>query len=581
MTKISRAIANFDYAVRLKKDPDKTKVGKFYVVGYRNEMEKLPDGRRRSRVAEQFHIGPLQDDNSVKLGKAFLKRYPNFEGAEVYYLKNRLLTKSQYKKAIQAKVAEATPDDTQAMPPGEEAAKSLDFARSLVFEHFAKKNHLLQLLREVFGGDGTKLYSLLIYVATAKKAFEHYNDFQNSNYIACGQDLSSQRISEILGKVTENKMEKFWRVMMRTSLTGTENFCGLALDSTSISTYSELIELAEWGHNKQDEPLKQVNLTAITDVKTGRAVYAREVPGSVPDVTSFGEAYQHVLNRVLPKDRVYLIMDRGYESNANLLMCLKANQHFVMGAKVGNIHLKDQFIRNTDEILKSSNRIPSATENIYGITGNPIQIWEKTEEGEQRYTLTPRLYINTSRRTLLSNDLDEKLCQTRKLRNENQTVPANVWALTKGLVYEKDGVWHIDDAAVAERRKLMGCFAIWTTFAEDSAEETLLKYHERNEIEEQFRWLKSEKRGSRLYQTDNSYRGVLMLNLLAASLRQQLSKAIKRSDYCREVNVTSVENYLSKLDGLRVKYTGQKWRVEKPTAKRRRLLEALKIEIAN
>lgn len=57
----------------------------------------------------------------------------------------------------------------------------------------------------------------------------------------------------------------------------TGNGMMLAFDSTSISTYSNTIEIAEYGHAKQNPELKQVNLFLVCDERSGEAVYAYEM----------------------------------------------------------------------------------------------------------------------------------------------------------------------------------------------------------------------------------------------------------------------------------------------------------------
>ena len=578
MTKISRAIAQFDYAVRLKKDPkykDKT-----YVIAYRNEQEKLPDGRRRSRIAESFHIGPLQDNNSIKLGSAFLKRYPNFEGEEVFYLDNQLLTKQAYKKAIKAKME--TPveeEETASLPCEEEAAEELEYSHAIVFDHYAKKNSLLQLFRAIWKSDASKLYALLMYVCQRLGAFEHFDELRDSHYIPCGQPLSSQRISEILSKVTEQRLEEFWQAVMKTYLTGTEHFYGCALDSTSVSTYSELIEYAEWGYNKQGEALPQVNLTTITDVNTGRVIYAKEVPGSIPDVTSFAQSYRHVLNKVLPADRVYLVMDRGYESYDNMIAMLSNKTQFVMGASVATNKLLRMQIQDLyAQITDPENVIVEGSKTIYGLRGRAINFIHETPAGKVNYVLYPRLYIDTMRQAYMMQELDTRVKKAISLRQQGQELPESLWKEVRNYIVEENGVWVPNKKRIVEDRRYFGCFALWTTFDEDSAEQTLEKYRARNEIEEQFRWMKNEQNCSRMYASESSYRAVLLLNLLAASLRQQINKDIKKSLYCQEKNITSVPQVLNILAGLRIKYRSQRWNVIQPTAKRRRLLEALGIK---
>ena len=52
------------------------------------------------------------------------------------------------------------------------------------------------------------------------------------------------------------------------------------MDNTSISTYSETIPVAKYGHAKRDPDLKQINYTFVCDQADGEIVFAHayEVP---------------------------------------------------------------------------------------------------------------------------------------------------------------------------------------------------------------------------------------------------------------------------------------------------------------
>ena len=75
-----------------------------------------------------------------------------------------------------------------------------------------------------------------------------------------GKLLSSQRISEIMSNLTNGERMHFYE---RWGEHRRENEY-VALDITSISTYSELINEAEWGYNRDKEKLPQVNVCMLT-----------------------------------------------------------------------------------------------------------------------------------------------------------------------------------------------------------------------------------------------------------------------------------------------------------------------------
>ena len=71
-----------------------------------------------------------------------------------------------------------------------------------------------------------------------------------------GRDIPSQRISDLMGSIDEaSKMNFFRRQAKRRA---EKEY--LAFDTTSISSYSELIKLAKYGKNKEGDHLPRLIL---------------------------------------------------------------------------------------------------------------------------------------------------------------------------------------------------------------------------------------------------------------------------------------------------------------------------------
>ena len=574
MTNIAHALAQFDYAVRLKKDPKNKE--KTYVIAYRNTQEILPDGRRRSRIAESFHIGPLQDDNSIKLGSAFLKRYPDFEGETVFYLANQLLTKSAYQKALKAQVDTPSAAKESASLPLEDASGAeLDVSQAIVFDHYAKKNDLLSLLQAVWESDATKLYALLMYVCQRLGGLEHFDERREGYYIPLGQPLSAERLSEILSGVTDSALEEFWEGVMERYLQGGEHFYGYAFDTTDASTNTEHLAYAEWRGDEEGQSASRVSVTTMVDAKTGRLLYAKEGPGSLPDVAAFEGCYRDVFDEGLSSHRITQVLDCASDSVNGLKALLSDRTPLVMKANVAtNKALREQIRSLHEEIVSALSVILDGSKVIYGLRGQAIPVGPKGAND----VLYPCLYVDLFRQAYMMHELDSRIKKAISLRQQGQAVPVSLLTEVQPYIVEANGTWLVNHARVLEDRRYFGSFVLWTTSDADSVEATLAKYRSRNEIHAQLEWMKYALHCSNLPVSEGLYRGVLLLNLLAGSLRQQLSQDIKTNRYCQENNITSVDQVLSILSGLKIKYRSQRWRVIEPTAKHRRLLEALGIK---
>ena len=94
--------------------------------------------------------------------------------------------------------------------------------------------------------------------------------------------MSSQRISELLSDLTNNEREAFYQAWCQ--LRSEQEY--LALDITSISSYSELIDDVEWGYNRDHEPLPQINLCMLMGEKSKLPIYQTIYSGSLKDVST-------------------------------------------------------------------------------------------------------------------------------------------------------------------------------------------------------------------------------------------------------------------------------------------------------
>ena len=92
-----------------------------------------------------------------------------------------------------------------------------------------------------------------------------------------------------------------------------------ALDITSVSSYSKQISDCEWGHNRDNEKLPQINLCLLLGEKSRLPVFQTYYNGSLSDVVTL-EATLNEFIGVVGKKRITVIMDKGFYSQKNLNM---------------------------------------------------------------------------------------------------------------------------------------------------------------------------------------------------------------------------------------------------------------------
>jgi transposase len=105
-----------------------------------------------------------------------------------------------------------------------------------------------------------------------------------------GGELSSQRIRELLLALSQGDRMSFFE---HWSEYRCENEY-IALDITSISTYSELINAAEWGYNRDKESLPQVNVCMLLGEKSRLPILQMVYSGSLRDVSTLNIDFHEI-----------------------------------------------------------------------------------------------------------------------------------------------------------------------------------------------------------------------------------------------------------------------------------------------
>ncbi len=153
-----------------------------------------------------------------------------------------------------------------------------------------------------------------------------------------GEDIPSQRSSELFQSITEEEKMHFFR------LQGKRRFESeyWAYDSTSISSYSETLKQVKYGKNKDGDSLPQINLALLFGEESGLPFYYRKITGNIPDVKTVRELIREL--DILGYEKIKLVMDRGYYSVDNINALYKDHMKFLCGTST-SLSFAKEFIR--------------------------------------------------------------------------------------------------------------------------------------------------------------------------------------------------------------------------------------------
>lgn len=269
--------------------------------------------------------GGIEAINNGKIiwDESFITLYPQLRSFDTRHHKGKLEFKPKE-------------DELKVEKPKRQEGISLHAGATWALECLAAQSNIGKALSSVFSKyhADLKLLSVAFYmVLNSTNTIHGYGPFAETTKLPWGGVLNDSSISRLFQSIDETDVDAFFKKL--NSLNAKEldskdsERVFLALDSTSISTHSKELSLAQFGHNKDGDALRQLNVLFLVDQATGIPLFYRVYNGSTPDVSTVRRmiADSSILNG--PLSKCVLVADRGYPSDDNISDCLRNNIHFL------------------------------------------------------------------------------------------------------------------------------------------------------------------------------------------------------------------------------------------------------------
>ena len=235
---------------------------------------------------------------------------------------------------------------------------------------------LLPALQDALLGIWPEVFALACYLVANNEAMMHASDWvERTDMLSCGS-LDSRRISELLAAIDEGSRTRFFELWCKTR--SEAEF--LALDITSTSSYSELIEDVEWGYNRDSEHLPQINTCMLMGVVSRLPVYQTTYAGSIRDVSTL-DSVMGAFSLITHGTPVTTVTDKGFYSKKNLkAMLKKPTGRFLAAVPYTSAFAKAQVDAKRKDIDCAANTIVVGSDSMRAITKL------RTFEGQKIFT---------------------------------------------------------------------------------------------------------------------------------------------------------------------------------------------------
>ena len=283
-----------------------------------------------------------------------------------------------YKPEYLARMADmGTPIDTSATDTmfsiaDIRASTIKDYGAFYLLNRIADRTGLLDTLQNVLPKFWQEIFMLACYLVSSGDPFLYCDDWLNKTECLPVGSMSSQRISELLMAVTPDERVKFYQTWC--SLRSEQEY--LALDITSTSSYSTLIDDVEWGYNRDKEHLPQINICMLMGEKSKLPIYQTVYSGSLKDVSTLKTTIAK-MNSISEGKPTLIVMDKGFFSTNNISSMLndQSRVRFIIAVPFTSNFAKKQVESERMDIDRLQNTIVAGGDSIRAVS--KLRSWNK------------------------------------------------------------------------------------------------------------------------------------------------------------------------------------------------------------
>ena len=402
-------------------------------------------------------------------------------------------------------------------------------------------------LKQVFPDSYKKILSITYYLILEEQGalfrFEKWGTLHKHPF---GKDIPSQRSSELFASITEFQKQQFFTFQGKRKVD--KEFW--AYDTTSISSYSETLSQIQYGHNKDHDPLAQLNLAIVFGAESNLPFYYRKLAGNIPD----SKTIRHLLGDLdqMGFTNVKLVMDRGFYSEANVNALYHDHHKFLLSV---NISLK--FVQKELEPLYERFKTFEQYDSDYELYMHTVSTtWNYTQERPYKGDVIHedrRLYIhyyfNIERAAEEEKRLDKRLMQLReellldKPLKENEALYTKYFTITKT---PKRGIKvQVKEDAITKSKRYFGFFTLISN-EKMNAKTALQIYRNKDVVEKAFGNLKERLNLRRLLvSSEQALDGKLFVAFIALIFLSHIKKKMQESSLFKTY---TMESLLDKLD---------------------------------
>jgi len=419
----------------------------------------------------------------------------------------------------------------------QQLCEALDNQKSYGLFYFlssiAEKIKLVPILKQTIPKYWEEICMLCYYLIASDKPLTYMDDWLSENESYPVGRMRSQRLSELLAAFTVKEHNDFYREW--NAVNKSDEY--MALDITSVSSYSRQIQEAERGYNRDGENLSQINLCLLFGEETQLPVYQTIYSGSIMDVATYISTVAE-MEAIKGRKKLVLVTDKGFYSEKNMKIMLEKEYEFLMAVPFCSTWTKELLSKERGRIDRAANLI-----NTHDAPERGVSI--KMEYSG--YPLTAHLFYNPEKAVKHKNDLYEFASYLKKMAGNRKPPVACKKDMEKYLSIGRNKSVRIREDVLQRELETSGWFLIIGN-GKMTAQKAHDIYSKKDVVEKAFMKYKNMLGFNRLrVHSDTRMKNKLFIGFIAMTIISHIHKVMKEKDLYLNMSMEKLLITLSKI----------------------------------
>jgi len=458
-------------------------------------------------------------------------------------------------------IGKKNPETKEIIPPKHTVSPQFickDYGNYNFLKSISDKIGLTSVLQNVYPESYNEILISALFGISEERPLYLCDAWTNITATDCKSNLSSQRLSELLRDIGMNDNQRLhffneWREIN----TDTKH---IVFDITAISSYSKNIDYIEWGKNKDDEKLPQVNIGLVLGEPSELPLFYTRYPGSIKDVSTLKNLTAY--NVWLKLKKTIFVLDRGFFSGPNIKQLSDEGFTFIMPLPFSTNISKELIKKHSKEITHHTKSF-MYNDSIYYQIKDTVKI--------NGISLNAYIYYDERRKCDEMQMFLAKVieCEIYISKNEWQSISEIESYLKEIFGKEWNDLFSIKHTKAGHSLKRndigfdilfdrMGKMILLTNNQSVNAFETLSLYRRKDRIEKLFQIMKNELDGNRLrVHSKKNFEGRLFVFFISLIVYAAIDAIMRKNNLYKKYSMNEIIYELKKIKLLELP-NGQK-----------------------